>query len=53
MDAERAQDFDEAVRTHDAAGAAYRRYGYERVPLPQYDVASRVAFVRRHVERGA
>ncbi|MBB4908112.1 AAA family ATPase [Actinophytocola algeriensis] len=44
-DAERGQDFAEAVRTHDAIVAGYRRHGYDPVPLPLASVEDRVAFV--------
>jgi predicted ATPase len=45
QDAERRQDFDEAVRTHDAMVDACGRHGYQVVPLPESDVDSRVAFI--------
>lgn len=45
QDAERRQDFDEAVRTHDAMVAAYGRHGYRVVPLPEADVDSRMTFI--------
>ena len=48
-DAERGQDFDEAVRTHDAMVDAYVRCGYELVALPLATPAERVAFVRHHL----
>lgn len=48
-DEERKQDFDEAVRTHDAIAEGYRRHGYDLVPLPKADVASRVEFVRQRL----
>jgi predicted ATPase len=44
-DRERGQDFDEAVRTHDAIAAAYARHGYELVTLPKADVATRVELI--------
>ncbi|MEV7011027.1 AAA family ATPase [Streptosporangium sp. NPDC051022] len=50
-DHERTQDFDEAVRTHDAMVDAYTCHGYEPITLPRTDVDSRAAFVRRHLER--
>ncbi|MGE0211632.1 MAG: AAA family ATPase [Parvibaculaceae bacterium] len=44
QDAERKQDFEEAVRTHEAMAETYARYGYELVPLPLAPVAERLAF---------
>lgn len=44
-DAERKQDFAEAVRTCEAMRAVYGEYGYEVVDLPRATVAERVAFV--------
>jgi len=44
-DAERKQDFAEAVRTCEAMRAVYGEYGYEVVELPRVTVAERVAFV--------
>lgn len=44
-DAERRQDWDEAVRTHAMMVDVYGRLGYETVDLPRVDVADRVAFV--------
>jgi predicted ATPase len=45
-DAERTQDFAEAVATHAAVTAAYAEAGYDLVMLPLADVATRVGFVR-------
>ena len=45
-DAERRQDFAEAVETCEAITAGYRECGYEPVDLPLADVEARVAFVR-------
>jgi predicted ATPase len=44
-DAERKQDFAEAIATYDLALASYRETGYEIVELPRLSVAERVAFV--------
>ncbi len=44
-DAERKQDFAEAVRTAEAMRAVYGEYGYEVMELPRATVAERVAFV--------
>lgn len=46
QDAERRQDFAEAVRTHDAMTAVYRELGYELVALPCAPVGDRARFVR-------
>lgn len=45
-DAERTQDFAEAVATEGAVVAAWRAFGYRTVDLPRTDVAARVGFVR-------
>ncbi len=45
QDAERRQDFDEAVRTHAAMVDTYTRYGYELIELPCDSVEARVQFV--------
>ena len=45
QDAERKQDFDEAVRTYDALAATYNEHGYELLELPRASVAERVNFV--------
>jgi len=45
QDAERRQDFDEAVRTCDAMRATYAYYGYELVEVPCAGVRERVEFV--------
>ncbi len=44
-DRERTQDFDEAVRTHDAMAEAYTRHGYHLISLPRTDLDARVAFI--------
>ena len=46
QDAERKQDFAEAVRTHDAMTAVYRELGYELIALPCVPVEDRARFVR-------
>ena len=51
-DAERRQDFAEAVRTCEAMREVYGVYGYEVVELPKGTVAERVAFVRRKIGVG-
>jgi predicted ATPase len=48
-DAERKQDFAEAVRTFEAMRAVYREYGYALVQLPKAPVAERVDFVLQEV----
>ena len=44
-DAERKQDFAEAVRTHDALAAVYDELGYRLVELPRADIEQRADFV--------
>ncbi|CAL8979426.1 hypothetical protein RHODGE_RHODGE_00982 [Rhodoplanes serenus] len=44
-DAERRQDFDEAVRTCEAMTITYRRLGYTPIALPRASVAERLRFV--------
>ena len=46
QDAERKQDFAEAVRTCDAMTAVYRDLGYDLIVLPCAPVEDRVRFVR-------
>jgi predicted ATPase len=48
-DAERRQDWAEALRTHDAMCCIYRELGYALTELPRAPVAERVRFV---LERG-
>ncbi|HDR9280396.1 TPA: AAA family ATPase [Burkholderia vietnamiensis] len=45
QDAERRQDFDEAVRTFDVMVACYTAYGYRPIELPRASVKARVRFV--------
>ena len=45
QDAERKQDFAEAVRTYEALAATYRDYGYELIELPRQPVTERLRFV--------
>jgi predicted ATPase len=45
QDAERKQDFAEAVRTHDAMTRTYTAQGYDLAELPRGPVEDRVAFV--------
>lgn len=45
QDAERKQDFDEAVRTFAAMETTYRRFGYEIALLPKTSVEERVEFI--------
>ncbi|WP_322065343.1 AAA family ATPase [Burkholderia ubonensis] len=44
-DAERRQDFVEAVRTYDAMVECYASYGYRLIELPRASVKARVRFV--------
>ena len=48
-DAERRQDWDEAVRTHAVMVETYRSLGYQTVELPRTDVAARAAFILDHL----
>jgi len=48
-DAERRQDFAEAVATFEAIAAGYAESGYELVALPETSVAARVAFVEQRI----
>ncbi len=52
-DTERKQDFNEAVRTHDALARAYPEYGYELVPLPRAPLQSRMQFVIEQINSAA
>ncbi|KVM77983.1 ATPase [Burkholderia ubonensis] len=45
QDAERQQDFAEAVRTYDAMVECYASYGYRLIELPRASVKARVRFV--------
>jgi predicted ATPase len=45
QDAERKQDFDEAVRTYEAMATTYLDYGYTLVELPKTSAQSRADFV--------
>ncbi|OJB38153.1 ATPase [Burkholderia ubonensis] len=45
QDAERRQDFGEAVRTYDAMVECYASYGYRLIELPRARVKARVRFV--------
>lgn len=49
-DAERKQDFAEAVATHDAIRIAYREAGYVLVELPRDCVEARVSFVLARID---
>lgn len=45
QDRERKQDFEEAVRTHEAMVATYNECGYELIQLPRETVEDRLQFV--------
>ncbi len=45
QDAERIQDWDQAVASDEAVTAAWRRYGYEVLDLPLVGVAERLQFL--------
>ncbi len=47
QDAERKQDFEEAVRTFEAMDKTYRRLGYEIALLPKSSVEERVGFIKQ------
>ncbi|MHC5231035.1 AAA family ATPase [Brucella sp. LJL56] len=47
QDAERKQDFEEAVRTFEAMDKTYRRFGYEIALLPKSSVEERVSFIKQ------
>lgn len=46
QDAERIQDWEQAVASDEAVTSAWRRYGYDVTDLPLDSVAQRLAFVR-------
>lgn len=45
LDSERKQDFEEAMRTHEAMGEVYTAFGYELVAVPCAPVEERLRFV--------
>ncbi len=47
QDAERIQDWEQAVASDEAVTAAWRRYGYDPLDLPLAPVVERLAFLRR------
>ena len=49
QDAERKQDFDEALRTFDAMERTYRELGYEIALLPKSSVQERVNFIGKYL----
>ena len=49
QDAERKQDFAEAVRTFDAMDRTYRHLGYEIALLPKGSVEERIDFIKREL----
>jgi predicted ATPase len=48
-DAERGQDWAEAVRSYDALVAGYAAVGYPLIELPRVDVPARLEFVLAHL----
>ncbi len=48
-DAERKQDFTEAIRSHDLAAEAYLSHGYTLIELPKVSPAARADFVLAHI----
>lgn len=49
QDAERIQDWEQAVASDEAVTAAWRRYGYDLTDLPQAEVEERLAFLRNRL----
>lgn len=49
-DEERTQNFDHAVRAHDATVDAYTSQGYQLITLPRTSVDDRLRFVLRHLD---
>ena len=47
QDAERIQDWEQAVASDEAVTSAWRRYGYDPVDLPLTGVEERLAFLRK------
>lgn len=52
QDAERKQDFDEALRTFDAMEQIYRELGYEIALLPKSSVQERVNLICEYLRSG-
>jgi len=52
-DAERKQDFAEAIASYDLAVATYREFGYQPVDVPKASVTERVQFILERVEADA
>jgi predicted ATPase len=52
QDAERIQDWEQAVASDVAVTAAWRRYGYEVIELPLAGVDERLAFLLKTLEKG-
>ena len=50
-DAERTQDWDEAVASDEAVTLAWKRYGYQLIDLPQTSVAERADFVIQQITK--
>ena len=53
QDAERIQDWDQAVASDEAVTAAWLRYGYDVIALPLVPVAKRLEFVARLIQSPA
>ena len=53
QDAERIQDWDQAIASDEAVTAAWRRYGYEVMDLPLVDVEMRLAFLKAQLQSAA
>jgi predicted ATPase len=52
-DAERKQDFAEAIASYDLAVSTYRKFGYEPIDVPKASVAERVRFILERLEADA
>lgn len=53
QDAERIQDWEQAVASDQAVTAAWRRYGYDVIDLPLAGVEERLAFLRKALHPAA
>ncbi|HNN56378.1 MAG TPA: hypothetical protein PKG84_08550, partial [Novosphingobium sp.] len=53
QDAERIQNWEQAVASDDAVTAAWKRYGYDVVDLPLAAVAERLEFLRSSLQPAA
>ncbi|CZF81820.1 hypothetical protein GCE9029_02848 [Grimontia celer] len=49
-DAERKQDFEEAVRTYEVMVGVYERSGYRLIEVPRLTVEERIGFILGHIQ---